>query len=737
MIRTARKIVPSTKSHEDTPRRSLRAPARPFVDQLSRILIFTLLLLTLAACSPKPQTETNIVKLAVEADGVYSVPAAALARVGFDLAAARPEALSLTTGGAAVAFQLVGEGRGRTLHFYGQALGPEAYTGRNIYWLAHGVAAASRLISQQDAVPAANSTPVEFTTATVRSEERRTYRGQAQPDENRWYWEALFAPAEILALLTAPAAAPADAVLRLGVYGASASPTHDPDHRLELSLNATQVADLRWDGLGPHTIETVLPFGVLQAGENRLTLVAPGDTGAAVDSIQLEWAEITYRRNLAVERDALTFTGTAASYAVQSAVQPVALWDITDPAAPVALTGYDWQDGVLHFRSAAGARRFIVVPETGLRQPAAIIAASSPDLRDWPGGADLIIITVPEFRPALAPLVAARQAQGLRVAVVDLTQVYDTFSYGRAGPAAIKTLVQHALAAWPRPAPRFLLLAGDASYDPRGYLGGSELDVIPTQAVHTTFSGWTGSDVWYAMPHDGADARPALAVGRFPAQTAAQLADMVAKTLAYEQGESGATWRGQAFLVADNDEPDFAAEVSEFTRRLAGYNSEEVVIEGEGDAARTALLGAFAAGHGLIGYFGHGSVTLWAQEKVFSIEDVARLDNRERLPVVFTVTCLSGLFEHPTTPSLGETLLRAPNGGAVAALVPSSAAVLSDQRLLSRALASSLAQAAADSRPTLGEVVQQAQMELPASLGGVREILLTFNLLGDPALRLR
>ncbi len=576
-------------------------------------------------------------------------------------------------------------------------------------------------------------------------EERHHYRGQANAEESRWYWESLFAPAESTITLSTPQVTAGEAILRLGVYGKTSSPTVDPDHHLTLTLNDTQIAAVTWDGQGPHIIEAAIPADVLRAGENRLTLAAPGDTGAAVDSIELEWVEITYRRELAADGAALAFSGAAAGYAVRIPTRPAAVWDITDPDAPVALVDADWQDGVLRFGSDGAQRRFVVASNAELRQPVAITAASGLDLHNWPGGADLIVVTAPAFREALQPLVAAREAQGLRVAVVDVEQVYDSFAYGRTGPEPIRALVQHALVNWTAPAPQFLLLAGDASYDPRGYLGGTELDLVPTRAVYTAFSGWTGSDVWYAMPDDGPAARPSLAVGRFPAQTAEQLAGMVARTLAYERASEGAatgaaeteTWRSEAFLVADNDEPGFAQEAGEFAALLEGYTTEQMVIEGDGSAARAALLQAFDEGSGLIGYFGHGSVTLWAKEKVLDVEDVSKLSNRDRLPVVFTVTCLSGLFEHPTTPSLGETLLRTANGGAVAALVPSSAAVLSDQRLLARELASALSTKTDPATPrTLGTIVHRAQAGLPDGLGGIRDILLTFNLLGDPALRL-
>ena len=260
---------------------------------------------------------------------------------------------------------------------------------------------------------------------------------------------------------------------------------------------------------------------------------------------------------------------------------------------------------------------------------------------------------------------------------------------------------------------------------------------MPTKLVRTSFSGWTASDVWYALPDDSADALPALAVGRFPAQTAEQLATMVGKTLDYERSDPAAAWRQDALVVADDDESGFTQTAQAFIDHLAGYNARVTTIEGDGSAAREELSQAFDRGIGLLGYFGHGSVELWAQEKMFSVADVANLANRERQPIVFNVTCLSGLFQHPVKPSLGETLVRAKNGGAVAALVPSSAAILTDQSVLAQGMADALgASMGANGPKTLGDAVLSAQQGITNTSGGVREVLLTFNLLGDPTLPL-
>jgi hypothetical protein len=641
----------------------------------TRALFYVALLLAcalaLGACStepPPPAESVSAVKLAVDTDGLYEVSAAALLEVGFDLAGTPRDALSLTVGGAPVAFEVTGSGRDAALRFEGLRLGPDAHTPRNVYWLRRD--GAEQPASAAQPAPQPTATPAGPRISTLRLEQDLQYDTLAERSEDRWHWQNLFAPTTVEIPFELSGLAPGEGELRVYVIARSSAPV-DPDHRLLFSINGTLVHDAAWDGPGPKLILADIPAGILKEGANTLTLNAPGDTGAPADLVQLHWIEVAHPR-----------TGDAAK-----------------KPGPVAVI-----------------------------QP-----ATSGSLPNWEGGADLVIVTVPQFREALKPLVEAREKQGLRVAVLDVEQVYDAFTYGRTDPRAIQMLMRHAREKWTAPAPRYLLLAGDASYDPLGNTKGVEADLVPTQDVRTNFSGWTGSDVWYALPNDGATTMPAFAVGRFPAQTAEQLAVMVRKTLAYEAEGGELGWRSRAVLVADNDEPAFAEETAEFARELTAKQSERITIEGDGANARDALKRAFADGAGLVGYFGHGSVTLWGKENVFDVEEAGKLRN-ERLPIVFTVTCLSGFFEHPSTVSLGETFLRQENGGSVAALVPSSAAVLPDQRLL----AQGLAQALNDAAPrALGDIVLEAQQSLPQQEGGVREILLTFNLLGDPSMRVR
>jgi hypothetical protein len=70
-----------------------------------------------------------------------------------------------------------------------------------------------------------------------------------------------------------------------------------------------------------------------------------------------------------------------------------------------------------------------------LSEHAASVTANQPS--SWnssENGADMVIVTHNHFRQAIEPLAALRRGQGLNVAIVDIDDVYDEFSYGTHTP---------------------------------------------------------------------------------------------------------------------------------------------------------------------------------------------------------------------------------------------------------------------------------------------------------------
>ena len=123
---------------------------------------------------------------------------------------------------------------------------------------------------------------------------------------------------------------------------------------------------------------------------------------------------------------------------------------------------------------------------------------------------------------------ARRQAEGWTVQLADLQDVYDERGFGDKSPDAVRAFIQAARAGWRVP-PRFVLLVGDATFDPRNFLGRGDFDFAPTRLIDTTAME-TASDDWFVDAD--LDGVPELAIGRWPVRTAAQAAALVSTTLA-------------------------------------------------------------------------------------------------------------------------------------------------------------------------------------------------------------
>ena len=87
---------------------------------------------------------------------------------------------------------------------------------------------------------------------------------------------------------------------------------------------------------------------------------------------------------------------------------------------------------------------------------AAVVEDSGSDLAETANGADYILITHKDIGwdgsgsayPWLDDLAALRQAQGLRVKLVNVQDIYDEFSYGLVTPQAIKDFLTYAYENW-------------------------------------------------------------------------------------------------------------------------------------------------------------------------------------------------------------------------------------------------------------------------------------------------
>ena len=365
------------------------------------------------------------------------------------------------------------------------------------------------------------------------------------------------------------------------------------------------------------------------------------------------------------------------------------------------------------------------------RQAKAVAGMTANEPSHWhqPGlGADLVIIGHGDFISSIEPLKALRQGQGLQVVVVDVEDLYDEFSGGQKTPYAVQDFLSYAAAQW-SPAPRYVLFVGNASLDPKNYLGYGDSDFVPTKLIDTQRME-TASDDWFA--DRGGAGLPELAVGRLPVRTRQEAERMVAKILRYEASGGGS---GVLLVSGANDGFDFEGANDQLRELLPADLMIEEIKWGQLDtgAATSQLIASLNRGPALVNYVGHGSVDLWGGN-LLTVDDARALSNGEELSVHISMTCLNGYFHDPAIESLAQALMSAEGGGAVAVWAPSGMTEAGGQAIMNQELYRLLfTESDPNGAPlTVGEAAMRAK-------GAVSDddIRRTWILLGDPTMKLR
>jgi hypothetical protein len=329
------------------------------------------------------------------------------------------------------------------------------------------------------------------------------------------------------------------------------------------------------------------------------------------------------------------------------------------------------------------------------------------------------------FADALTPLIEAHEKQGQSAVVVPVDQLYDEFSFGQHNPFAIRDFLRTAVKAW-HTVPRYLLLNGRASLDPRNYLGFGHLDFVPTKIVPTSML-VTASDDWFSDFND--TGMPTIATGRLPVSTPAEAQLVAGKIATYEGQSTNGPWTSQALMVADvNDTIDFTEDSQFVQKQLPSTMQVTDVFAGTMTIpqAQQDILSAINSGQLLVNYAGHGSEDQWSGDDLFDNTVANSLTNGSSLPVFLIMDCLNGFFQDVYDEPLAVTLMLAPNGGAVAVLSSSGLNQAPPQTNLDKLVVQN---AMTSPQPALGDAILKAKTGI-----GVRK---TFNLLGDPAMQIK
>ncbi len=581
-------------------------------------------------------------------------------------------------------------------------------------------------------------------------------------------------------------------------------------HDVNVTFNGVLVASLDFGALD-HPVQTVpIPVSLLQSGGNTLTFTKTSTGEVCI----VDYVRLTYPHSFRADAGSLRFSlrGTQSRKVDGFATPLVRLIDYSDPFnvivrkpdSETSAPGYAIT--VPNSQPLSKAPRLLyAIAQDQFDQPAALSLNQPSSINLNSNAGSFLIISqqnfIPSFTTNVSPintsLVAQRQSQGLTVSIVDVEDVYDEFSYGAHGPQAIKDFLQYAATHWATP-PRYVVLAGDASFDPRNYMNVGNFDLVPTKLVDATYNE-TASDDWLTDFDD--DGIADIPVGRLPVRTVAEADLVVSKIVNFAPANVPQT----ALLVADdptgyyfnfeqaNDQVQSlltpSLTVQKAYRRLEvkiltgtiSTNSTSTTVTGAGTLFTTELpvgvaiskntgeqLGTVASisnntsltltanatesysgaygrqddgiahadiiaklnsGKAVVNYSGHGNVDVWTGASIFTSSDATALANGNKLSFVVVMDCLNGYFQDPTLLSLSEALVKAPQGGAVAAFASSGLTLPDGQHEMSAQLYTLIYGA---QQIALGDAIKIAKGATTDS-----DVRRTWIFFGDPSMKIR
>ncbi len=605
---------------------------------------------------------------------------------------------------------------------------------------------------------------------------QQTGHGSESRNTESWYWHRLShqdsSPFRLDVTLGGH-----ESTIRVGVTGLSndrhAAEAGLAQHRIELRLNGHLLAWREWDGqatveLQVHGLDPSLPLETV----NRLEVSIPrrlpdSGTSPIIDLSLLNWIEISQPFDGVLTEGQLTLdvreTGQTLRYfpvpgstlfapsgrrIVLNHDRPVAPAGNLPLAVQLDETG-DW----------------IMVADGGYLSPTWIIPDSPSDYASKDHQADYLIIAHASLLQVLGPLAELHQNWGLNVETIDIDDVYDEFADGVPAPGAIREFIRHTHNNWQAPAPRFVLFVGDAAWNifsdevddetfarralhpavlprPRRLAASlhaeqiAQRNLVPTLQVRT-HDDFAASDNGLVLVDD-TDWLPDVAVGRLPVAYLGELEAVLEKLLSYAEQADVGPWRRRIAWVSDST-PSFQQSSTRLaaSRRQVGLIGTSVYppdgdISGQNNP-REPLLEAFNSGHLLVHFLGHGGRFVWRTgppnyrhgTDMFSVIDLPGLAPSKRLPMVLSMTCSSGPFDHPVANSMAEAMLLMPRRAAIAVLAASWRVTASFK------FSSALTTALTEQRIPIGEAIMRAKRMETNPL-----LVESYNLLGDPAMML-
>jgi hypothetical protein len=674
------------------------------------------------------------VKIRVNKAGMYHITKAELQTAGFDVNST-PVNWQLYQNG--VERKMIVEATGAYIEFYGAGIDIQN-ADFQIYYLIAGPTAGAR-IPEGSRIPIGPFIQGQNFRQSTTYEPRSNYVAAQiiNGDLDNWFGPVLTGSGTVsrqVSIKDIDFESP-DVTIEIALHGLSTS-----SHHVRISVNGTFLGILESDGIFPFSKSFSVKASNLMEGANTFEF-APLDGAGDVDL--LDYVRIEYWRLYKADQNALTFETQNLQKTLVTGFNTanVRVFELNpdldnEPLLITNIPVLPGQGGTFDISIPQGRKaEMIAVNENSMLSPVSITQNIPSTLSTITSTADMLIVSHGNFMTESNNWANYRRSQGLTVDVVNVEDVFDEFDYGLPTPDAVKGFLVNYKTNDANL--KYVMLAGDASYDPRNYVGLGYNDFIPTKFVDTPF-GESPSDEFLG---DGDhDAVAEEAIGRMAVRDGASMTLIQGKVQAFEASITNALVNRGALFVADDPIGwDFDAMNHRLRLELPPEMPATFIFVGDNTPAviRALIISDVNAGPFLVNYAGHGSTRVWSTKQVLrftpgapATNDLLGMNNgNDHLSIFLMLTCLNGFFADVSDDSLAEGLVKLPTGGAPTVWASSGSTTPDFQDAMATRFFHLLGQGTYD---RLGDATHAAKLE-PLST----DVSLTWTILGDPSLKIK
>jgi len=379
---------------------------------------------------------------------------------------------------------------------------------------------------------------------------------------------------------------------------------------------------------------------------------------------------------------------------------------------------------------------------------------------------DLIIVCPKEFSYLLTPLAKHKNKHNIKTKIVTLNEIYEGKYFERNGrdkAEKIKYFIKNSIESWNI---KFVLLVGNIDKTPMRTVFSAGNDEFLTDLYYADiydknneFCSWdsNNNNFFGKFYHNGNidefTLKPDVGIGRIPCRNKNELKIVVKKIIDYENKSKEKVWFKRAILCGGNDLPNYriceGESICEIVSKLI-YDKFDLIklYDSMNNLNLKNILNEINKGAGIVLLAGRGNEGMWYTfssdghriGKITTIHNILSIKNKRKLPIIFLETCAAGNlnFKNKLFPCFAWSLISNKNGGGIATIASTQMDIktVEENEITGSALLTIEFFKAFDKNKPLSYILMEAQKNYIKKIGKDYETLVSFNLFGDPSLKI-